>query len=369
MADPTMLRVLWCVKGLGPGGAERLLVSAAMRHDRARFAIEVVYLLPWKDHLVGELEAEDVPVRCLGGRRGDPRWMVRLAREVRRADVDVVHLHSPVMAAVARIALLGRRRPVTVSTQHNLWDSFRAPTRWVNRLTLRRDRHVVAVADTVRETMGSAAEGAEVIVHGVPLDELRARVPDRAAVRADLGVPDGADLVVTVANLRSNKAYPDLLEAARRLLDRRDDVRFVAIGQGPLADELESERQRLDLGDGFRFLGFRTDAVEITSAADLFVLSSRHEGLPVAIMEALAVGIPVVSTDAGGVTSAVRDDVEGRIIPVGRPDLLADAIDEVLSDDELRARLARAAAERGPAFSIEAAVERWEEIYETVAAP
>jgi glycosyltransferase involved in cell wall biosynthesis len=215
--------------------------------------------------------------------------------------------------------------------------------------------------------MGRAGRDTEVLVHGVPLDELDARRRDPAEVRAELGVPGGAHLVCTVANLRANKAYPDLLDAARRVLDARDDVRFVAVGQGPLAEELEAERQRMGLGDGFRFLGYRTDAVELVAAADLFVLASRHEGLPVAVMEALAVGTPVVSTDAGGVADAVRDGRDGRIVPVGRPDALADAITEVLDDPALLDTLAASAAERGRSFAIDHAVRRWEEIYDAVA--
>ncbi|MEM8905253.1 MAG: glycosyltransferase, partial [Actinomycetota bacterium] len=114
--------MLWATKGLGPGGAERLLVSAAQRHDRDRFDLEVVYVLPWKDHLVAELEALDVPVHRLGDhRRGDPRWILRLARLLRRGRYDVVHLHSPVLAVAVRLLLLASRDGrVTVSTQHNL---------------------------------------------------------------------------------------------------------------------------------------------------------------------------------------------------------------------------------------------------------
>ncbi|MEM8906118.1 MAG: glycosyltransferase, partial [Actinomycetota bacterium] len=315
-----------------------------------------------------ELTALDVPVRCVGDRRrGDPRWVLRLAQLLRRERYDIVHLHSPVLAVAVRLLLLASRGgPVTVSTQHNLWPSFRWPTRWANRITLGRDRHVVAVADTVRDSMGRAGRDTEVIVHGVPLDELRERVDRACGTREHLGVDDDAPLLCTVANLRANKAYPDLLAAARLVLDARPDVCFVAVGQGPLADELEAERARLGLGDGFRFLGYRSDAVELTAAADLFVLSSHHEGLPVAVMEALAVGTPVVSTDAGGVTDAVRDGVEGRIVPIARPERLARAILDVLDDTDTRASMAEAAADRGRAFSIEAAVRRWEEIYDEV---
>ncbi len=104
MSEPR--RVLWLIKGLGPGGAERLLVAAAAAHDPERFRIEVAYLLPWKHHLVAELEALGVECTCLGvGDERDLRWVVRLRRRLRDAPVDVVHAHSPYAAGFGRLAV------------------------------------------------------------------------------------------------------------------------------------------------------------------------------------------------------------------------------------------------------------------------
>src|SRR5256885_14599853 len=100
------IRVLWLTKGLGPGGAERLLLSFAAIADRERFDLRAAYLLPWKNHLVAQLAALDVPAVCLDSRREvDVRWVHRLRTLVRAARIDVVHVHSPMVAALARPAL------------------------------------------------------------------------------------------------------------------------------------------------------------------------------------------------------------------------------------------------------------------------
>jgi len=127
------LRVLWLVKGLGPGGAERLLTLSARHRDRDRFDVRVGYLLPHKVALVPEIEAEGVPVSCLGRRRStDPRWLRALRRSLLADPVDVVHAHSPVAAVGARLvirSLPDHLRPKMVTTDHSLWDGHRRSTR------------------------------------------------------------------------------------------------------------------------------------------------------------------------------------------------------------------------------------------------
>ena len=152
------VRVLWVVKGLGPGGAERLLVSAAPRHGD-HVTTECVYVLPWKDHLAGELEAAGVRTHCVSRTRRDLRWPIRLARFVRSGDYDVVHIHSPLPGSVARLAartMPRGRRPGIVSTEHNRWQTHRLPTRLVNRLTSRWDDAAFAVTDEVRSSMAES---------------------------------------------------------------------------------------------------------------------------------------------------------------------------------------------------------------------
>lgn len=362
-------RVLWVIKGLGPGGAEQLLVGAARAHDRSRFELEVAYLLPWKDALVPALEAEGVRTHCLGVRSpADPRWVARLARLLRAGRYDVVHTHSPAVAPAARLAarlLALRPRPAVVATEHNVWSSFRRPSRWCNALTYPLVDAAVAVSDAVRDSMWPLARRrAETVHHGIDPSAFAAAAAGRTATRAAMGVAPEEVLVLTVANLRANKAYPDLLAAARAVCDRGLPVRFAAVGQGPLAAEVAAERDRLGLAGRFELLGHRTDVPALLAAADVFVLGSRHEGYPVAVMEAQAAGLPVVATAVGGVPDLVADGADGLLVPPGRPDRLADALARLVADEGLRRRLAEAAARRGTQHSVAPAVRHIEAIYE-----
>jgi glycosyltransferase involved in cell wall biosynthesis len=366
------IRVLWLTKGLGPGGAERLLVSFAGLADRDRFDLRAAYLLPWKNHLVGQLAGLGVPAVCLDSRHeADLRWVRRLREIVRTARIDVVHAHSPMVAALARPALrtLPRgERPALVGTEHNLWSSHHPVTRWANRLTLPLEAATVAVSDEVRASMPSRlARRTEVLLHGVDVDAIASRRGERAAARGELGVPTDELLVATVANLRVNKDYPTMLDAARRLADAGEPVHFVSVGQGPLASQLEDERDALGLGERFRFLGYREDPVRVLVAADVFCLSSRFEGLPIAMLEAMAAGLPVVATSVGGIPGVITDGREGRLVAAGDSAAVAAAVTE-LRDPALRSRWAAAAGERVRAFGLEGSVKRQQELYEGLAA-
>jgi glycosyltransferase involved in cell wall biosynthesis len=242
------VRVLWVIKGLGPGGAEHLLAAAAESHDRSRFDIECAYVLPWKDHLVARLEAAGVRCHCLSRTRSDVRWPLRLRRLVRSGGWDVVHVHSPAPGSVARLAARTMRsgdRPGLVSTEHNRWETHRLPTRLANRLTSRWDAEAITVTDEVRESMKGPVAGRAVTVrHGIDTAAVAAARADRSASRAEFGI--GADEIVvgTVANFRPQKDYPNLLRAARLLADRDVALRVLAVGQGPQEDEIRTVARR-----------------------------------------------------------------------------------------------------------------------------
>jgi len=365
-----VIRILWLTKGLGPGGAEQLLVNVARARPPSDLDYEVLFVRPDKGHLAPALR--EVGVTVHEPERPFRRWPLRLAGLVRSGRYDIVHSHSPVMAGVARLAsrtLPRRRRPVLVATEHNVWDSYPAPTRWLNALTFGLDDAHVAVSDAARESVWKRQrDGVEVLVHGIPLDEVRAARSERSAVRTELGIDDDEVVVVTVANYRVNKAWPSLLQAAAAVVETGAGVRFVGVGQGPLQSEVEAEHTRLDLGDRFLLLGYRPDAVRVMSGGDVFCLASSYEGLPVALMEARAIGLPVVATSVGGVTGAVRDGVDGRLVPPGRPDLLADALVEVVTDPERRQSMAASAAARADEYGVDRAVARLETLYRTLVA-
>jgi len=360
-------RVLWVIKGLGPGGAERLLVEHARAGDRAEFEYEVAYLLDGKRHLVPDLDALGVRTHCLGVRNElDPRWTVRLAARLHRGGFDVVHAHSPVAASVARVEARALHVPF-VYTEHNRWPSYRAETRLANQATFGLNDKVFAVSDDVRDSIPLRwRDEVEVLVHGVDVDAVRARRAHRDDTRRELGVGDDESLAVTVANLRADKNYPGLIEAARLLHAREVPLRFATCGQGQLEQEIAALHRRSALGDRFALLGYRDDATRLIAAADVFVLASHHEGLPVTVMEALTLGVPVVAPAVGGLPQVVRDGDNGLLVTPGSPTALADAIERAVGPAE-HARLVAGAQLTGDRFSSTHATARIESVYRELA--
>jgi glycosyltransferase involved in cell wall biosynthesis len=217
-----------------------------------------------------------------------------------------------------------------------------------------------AVADSVPPRLGA---GLRVLHHGIVPGRVRDRLACREEVRAELGVGPDEVLAGTAANYRASKGYPNLLAAARRLVDEGLPVRFVAMGQGPLEGRIRAIHRELGLGDRFVLLGYQEDVPRVLSACDLFVMASVAEGLPLAMMEALAMGLPVVATAVGGVPEAITHGREGLLVPPSRPDLLAGALRELVADPERRACMGRAALARGSYFDIARPVRATEDLY------
>ncbi len=177
-------------------------------------------------------------------------------------------------------------------------------------------------------------------------------------MRAELGIPNGELLAVTVANLRSEKGYDVLLETAHRSGLRHLPLWFVAAGQGDQAPALADRHRALGLGERFRFLGHRRDALALLTAADIVVLPSHQEGLPVVLMEATSVGAVIVATTVGGVPQVITDGVNGLLVPPGDPEALVDALERLSGDPGLRHRLGEAAAAESVTFDVARASRR-----------
>jgi glycosyltransferase involved in cell wall biosynthesis len=364
-----MRRVLWLAKGLGPGGMERLLEVHARVGDRTRFEYFAAYLVERPHSVIGALEALGVTCTRLGnGRAVDLRWAGELRAFVRHHRIDVVHIHSPMLAAIARPALRSmRHRPAIVYTEHNSWDCYSLATRVANAATYPLDDVHLAVSSAAARSAGSQLKrGVEVLTHGIDVDSVASRRAQRSAKRAELGIGPDAIVVITVANLRYEKGYDVLLDAAAQATPNRPGLVFLSVGQGPLASEMEERRNRLGLESTFRFLGFRGDVPDLLAAADIFCLASRNEGLPVALMEAYAVGLPVVATRVGGLPEVVEDGRSGVLVAPEDPGALADGLVAIAEDEIWRGKLGRRASELGRQFDSRVPVRRLEAIYEEV---
>lgn len=361
------VRVLWVIKGLGPGGAETLLTSLAKVRNRERFHYDVAYVLPWKDHLVPALSAAGLNVYCLQGSHRNIGWVGRMRTLVREGNYDIVHFHSPFVTSLGRpalVALPDGKRPQLLTTEHNVWWSYAASTRALNAASAFLDERAIAVSDGVRDSIPEwRRRSYETVIHGVVMAEMAGGPAARTRIRREFGISEETVLVCTVANYRKQKAYPDLIDAAQRVRSLGLPVKFLAVGQGPLQDEIQELLDDAHMGEYFLLAGYRDDVSDLLAASDVFALSSHFEGFPVAIMEALAMGLPVVATKVGGIPQVVEHEIHGLLVEPGDVAGLAAAIVRLVNDPQMRSSMSEAAKAAGNVFDIEVAAKRLEEIY------
>ena len=236
-------------------------------------------------------------------------------------------------SALAIRTLPKKLRPRSIYTGHNEWGRHRPWTRRLNRLTVGLEDHVIAVSDAVKRSMPASLD-VEVLIHGIDIEAVAAQKVHRGAVRHKLGIADDEIVIGIVANFRKEKACDVLPEAAAQVTAGNPKVWFVSVGQGPLEAEIRAHHERLGLGDRFLILGYRDDATRVMSAFDIFTMASRHEGLPVSLMDALALELPVVATPVGGIPDAL-DESNSILVEPGDVGALPAAYTEMAERVEL----------------------------------
>lgn len=367
-AGQRRLRVLWLAKGLGRGGAERLVVDAAHLIDRSRFEVHVAYLLPHKDLLVEEIRPAVSQVVCLGRGARDPLWPWRLRRYVADEQIELIHSHSPLPGALARMVI--GRDPLLVHTEHNMWDRYHWATRAANAATFRRNRAVIAVSDGVagsidRRFLRGGVEP-QVVIHGTSARRTHRGEVARNEARNALGLDQSAFVAGSVGNFTAKKDHATMLEAFATVRLAEPTARLVMIGSGPLEAELRQRADQPDLAGSVLFTGTRNDVERLLPSFDVFVMSSRYEGLPIALLEAMSTGIAPVATRVGGIPEVVLDGENGRLVDPGDPAALASAMIDLAGDPDERQRLGTAAIVASAACDLESAVRFLEDLYERV---
>ena len=280
---------------------------------------------------------------------GDLRAFVAIIREIRRFNPHIVHTHTTKAGVVGRIAAMLTGVPVRVHTFHgHVLRGYFSPavTRlvaFVERMLARRTTALVAVGERVREELLAAGVARRdrftVIPPGVALPP----VVDRAEARIALGLSSDGPVVLFVGRLTAVKRLDRLLEAFAEVRDRVPDAVLVVAGEGDLTDEVRLVAT--SLGDAVRLVGWQSDVAQLYASADLVVISSDNEGMPVTLLEAAMAGVPGVTTDVGSAAEVVEHGVTGLVVP---PDAgaLSAALVELLLDAERRSVMGRAAAER-----------------------
>jgi glycosyltransferase involved in cell wall biosynthesis len=273
---------------------------------------------------------------------------------------------DPIVLWTVHNALLDLRADQLPDDQRWLLGAKRAGYRLAYRLGARRVDGFIAVSDDVATAITHAYRPPRgrlfLIPNGVDVERY-AEQGDRAGVRAGLGLPASARLIIVVAKLFAQKGHAVLLEALASTSVRTDDAVLV-VGEGPERDRLEDIARRRGLRC-VRFLGARPDIPQLLAASDLFVLPSLWEGLPMALLEGMAAGLPVIATDVAGSRQVVVNGESGLLVPPGDPTALASAMTGLLADDAERTRLGRAARQRVESeFSAARQAARHAEAYE-----
>jgi glycosyltransferase involved in cell wall biosynthesis len=374
------VRVAQLVTELDPGGAERVVYELATGLDRERFDPVVISLQPATGEVAEWLARADVPVRSIDMRsRLDLRAKMRLVRLLRAERVGLLHTHLVHATYLGRRAARRAGVGAVVSTVHLVERAWRPWRSMADRLTSGASDAIVCVSDSAREQylkrVGVRPDKVRVIHNGIDLARFSCSrgAEDRAAAKKALGLPapisGGTRVIVSLGRLRRQKGHDVALRAMAIVARRVPDAVMLVVGDGPERAKLKALHARLGLEGKAVFVGQRPDVARVLAAADCLVAPSRYEGFGLAAAEAMASGLPVIASRIDSLPEVIADDVSGLLVPPGDPGALAAAIERVLGDDELAARLGRAARERvRERFTLETMLGAYTDLYEEVLA-
>jgi len=350
---------------LGVGGAERVMVDLADAYVKLGHEVRLV-ALTGPIHL--RPRNSNVNIVCLQAKGVldvlSTAWKLR--QEIADFRPDVVHAHLFHAIVFTRLIRLIIHLPKLVTTVHStrVGSPFR---RFFYRATERLSDVSTSVSEEVAlQFLDQNAAGSRpllVLYNGIALEQFRRIESAHHDVVKELGLDVKTKLIVSVGRLEPAKDYPNLLFALALLKDSGSQFVAIVVGEGSLRESLEEQVLSLGLANRVHFLGIRSDICRLLSAADIFVLSSAWEGLPMAVGEAMACECTVVATDCGGVRELLAD--AGFLVPPKNPQLLADNLQRVLClSDAERKQIGTTARERVQRrFSLDASVGRWLEIY------
>jgi glycosyltransferase involved in cell wall biosynthesis len=352
------------------GGAEEVMAQMLEGLDRRRWRpVVFTYDEPALAPLLHRLGAAGVVHRTVPRLGLDPRRrdVVTVARALRaeRASVFHAHLTWPLACKFGIYAAWLARIRVRVATAHTRYPVYPDQATQPKYIARALHRYLAVsrgVARQLSEEFGIPLRKIQIVPNGVA--PIARDAAASARVRATLlGSDAGRPMVLTVARLELRKGHVDLMAAATQV----PDVMLVFAGDGPDRSILESRARELGVSERVRFLGQRSDVHDLLGAADLFVLPSLTEGLPLSVLEAMSIGTPIVSTAIEGVMDLITDGETGRLVPAENPDALAAAIKAVVANRAGAHDMAVRAMQRARTeFSLERMVERVEAAYETI---
>ncbi len=337
------IRVVLLIDTVGGGGAEQVVADLATNLDPLRFDVTVCATRE-EGFLAREVRAAGVPVTVIGRRsRWDVRGAIRLWRYLRRGGFEILHAHK--FGSNVWACLFGRISgiPVVIIHEHtwNYREGGAGRVRVIIDRTLTRFCDVVVTPSNAdrrawERVIGVAPRKLVTIKNGVAMPR-----PQPASLRQEYALPEDAVVNRSVGPLEVQKGFDLLLRAFALVAGRHPQARLVLIGDGSKRAQLETLARDLGIDDRFTLTGYRHAASGFMMEFDVFASASRYEGLPLALIEAMSVGRPIVATGVGGVPEVVSDGETGFLTPSGEIELFAERLERMITDAALRERLGR----------------------------
>ncbi len=369
-SKPVVCQVL---HSLHVGGAELLARDFARQSQED--VTTVFACLDEVGSLGEELRSEGYTVQLIGRRDGfDYQASRRLARLWRSSRVSVVHAHQYAPFFYSALGRLPGGRPSIIFTEHGrAFPDFRRPKRIAaNHLLLRRCDRVIAVGDHVRQALieneGIAADRVDVIYNGIDVGKYQASQTIRATSRRSLGLSEQEVVVLQVARLNPLKDHATALRAMARLRSSHPHVRLFIVGDGEERPAIQQLISQLELANTVHLLGVRSDVDQLLPAADIFLLSSVSEGIPLTIIEAMATGLPCVATNVGGVAEVIVAGKTGLLATAGDDAVIAGHLASLADSSELRHQYGVAGRQRAhDLFDARQMHARYQQLYRELA--
>jgi len=370
MKNGVKVKLMHIVLSLNVGGLEMVVINLLKGLDR-RIYTPILCCLEEEGSLIHEIEKLGVKTIVLGKKKKgiDYPLLFRLASILRQEKIDIIHSHNPTPYFYGTIAGKIANVPVIIYTKHG-----RNPVKKKRELLLRKflsymTDKIVAVSDDARNVAINDEkinpEKVVTIFNGIDIDRYQTNI-DVASKKREIGLSDDDFVIGIVARLSPEKDHNTLFEAFRIVLDSiNQNVKLVIVGDGILREEFEQKAKSISISNKTIFLGERYDVPELLAIFDLFILSSITEGISLTLLEAMATGLPVVATNAGGNAEIVLDNQTGFIVPPKDPNRMAEAIMTIIKNNDMANQMKERGKDRvSKKFNLETMRDQYEQIYQ-----
>lgn len=341
------INILFFVQTLGMGGSERVVLDISRKLNPSVFKS---YIGSFND---GPLRREfldsgnEVFIYKKRARRDYLSWIQQISETIRQGNIDIVNTHHFCPLFYSFWGTKIRNNKILVHTDHSIWEIEELGSIWgrIGRYLKERSDAVIGVSENIakylKANLRKDTSKIHTIVNGIEIEKFNS-IFDRQKMKRELGLKSDEKIIGCVGNLREEKNHENLLLAFNNLLKKINNLRLILVGDGEMKGYLMEISSKLSLNGKVLFLGTRSDVPQLMNIFDVYCLTSKHEGLPLTLLEAMSSKAPIVGTDVSGIRDVIKNGENGLLVKPNNPEKLAEAILQLLCNVESARRIAQA---------------------------